>query len=145
MRYGRVDASGPEDCSPEGNLPDAEAGPGGKFGGPGGDISLLAQSGAITMDASNLLITDAGIRLQASAGLVLGSLSAGGKLSDRWAASFSAQSNRKGGRSAEHCVCVCACCNGAGGRAGADDAPASDSRQASEGSAEYGCHGPHGR
>eukprot|EP00960_Hanusia_phi_P025562 745725-Hanusia_phi.AAC.2 len=25
-RYGRVDAAGPRDCSPEGNLPDAEAG-----------------------------------------------------------------------------------------------------------------------
>ena len=36
MRYGRVDATGPGECSPEGNLPDAEAGPGGKFGGPGG-------------------------------------------------------------------------------------------------------------
>ncbi|KAL3805547.1 hypothetical protein ACHAW5_005608 [Stephanodiscus triporus] len=38
MRYGRVDASGPEDCSPEGNLPDAEAGPGGKFGGTSGTV-----------------------------------------------------------------------------------------------------------
>jgi len=36
MRYGRVDASGPEDCSPEGNLPDAEAGPNGKYGGTSG-------------------------------------------------------------------------------------------------------------
>jgi L-ascorbate peroxidase len=36
MKYGRVDATGPEECSPEGNLPDAEAGPGGKFGGAGG-------------------------------------------------------------------------------------------------------------
>ena len=36
MKYGRFDATGPEECSPEGNLPDAEAGPGGKFGGPGG-------------------------------------------------------------------------------------------------------------
>jgi len=33
MIYGRVDVSGPEDCSPEGNLPDAEAGEGGKYGG----------------------------------------------------------------------------------------------------------------
>jgi len=33
MKYGRVDAAGPEDCSPEGNLPDAEAGDGGKYGG----------------------------------------------------------------------------------------------------------------
>jgi len=39
MKYGRVDATGPEMCSPEGNLPDAEAGPGGKFGGPGGTAS----------------------------------------------------------------------------------------------------------
>jgi L-ascorbate peroxidase len=39
MRYGRVDATGPEMCSPEGNLPDAEAGPDGKFGGPGGTAS----------------------------------------------------------------------------------------------------------
>jgi len=39
MRYGRVDAKGPEDCSPEGNLPDAEAGPNGKYGGPGGTAS----------------------------------------------------------------------------------------------------------
>jgi L-ascorbate peroxidase len=39
MRYGRVDATGPGECSPEGNLPDAEAGPGGKFGGPGGTAS----------------------------------------------------------------------------------------------------------
>jgi L-ascorbate peroxidase len=33
MKYGRVDATGPEQCSPEGNLPDAEAGPNGKYGG----------------------------------------------------------------------------------------------------------------
>jgi L-ascorbate peroxidase len=33
MKYGRVDATGPEQCSPEGNLPDAEAGPDGKYGG----------------------------------------------------------------------------------------------------------------
>jgi L-ascorbate peroxidase len=33
MKYGRVDATGPEQCSPEGNLPDAEAGPEGKYGG----------------------------------------------------------------------------------------------------------------
>jgi len=39
MRYGRVDAAGPQDCSPEGNLPDAEAGPNGKYGGPGGTKS----------------------------------------------------------------------------------------------------------
>eukprot|EP00960_Hanusia_phi_P067359 766611-Hanusia_phi.AAC.1 len=36
MKYGRVDAAGPEDCSPEGNLPDAEAGPSGKYGGTSG-------------------------------------------------------------------------------------------------------------
>ena len=39
MRYGRVDVAGPADCSPEGNLPDAEAGPNGKYGGPGGTAS----------------------------------------------------------------------------------------------------------
>ena len=39
VRYGRVDASSPEQCSPEGNLPDAEPGPDGKFGGPGGTCS----------------------------------------------------------------------------------------------------------
>jgi len=37
--YGRVDAESPEQCSPEGNLPDAEAGPAGKFGGTGGTAS----------------------------------------------------------------------------------------------------------
>jgi L-ascorbate peroxidase len=36
MKYGRVDATGPEQCSPEGNLPDAEAGPNGKYGGTSG-------------------------------------------------------------------------------------------------------------
>jgi L-ascorbate peroxidase len=39
MKYGRVDATSPDQCSPEGNLPDAEAGDGGKFGGPGGTAS----------------------------------------------------------------------------------------------------------
>lgn len=39
MKYGRVDASGPEQCSPEGNLPDAEAGENGKYGGDGGTAS----------------------------------------------------------------------------------------------------------
>eukprot|EP00579_Thalassiosira_antarctica_P005061 CAMPEP_0201881976 /NCGR_PEP_ID=MMETSP0902-20130614/12727_1 /ASSEMBLY_ACC=CAM_ASM_000551 /TAXON_ID=420261 /ORGANISM="Thalassiosira antarctica, Strain CCMP982" /LENGTH=331 /DNA_ID=CAMNT_0048410313 /DNA_START=27 /DNA_END=1022 /DNA_ORIENTATION=- len=39
MKYGRVDASSPEQCSPEGNLPDAEAGDEGKFGGVGGTAS----------------------------------------------------------------------------------------------------------
>jgi L-ascorbate peroxidase len=32
MKYGRVDAKGPDECSPEGNLPDAEAGPNGEYG-----------------------------------------------------------------------------------------------------------------
>lgn len=36
MKYGRVDAKGPEDCSPEGNLPDGNPGDDGKYGGPGG-------------------------------------------------------------------------------------------------------------
>ena len=39
MKYGRVDATSPEQCSPEGNLPDAEAGDEGKFGGAGGTAS----------------------------------------------------------------------------------------------------------
>lgn len=39
VKYGRVDATGPEQCSPEGNLPDAEAGDNGKYGGPGGTAS----------------------------------------------------------------------------------------------------------
>lgn len=39
IRYGRVDVTSPEDCSPEGNLPDAEAGPEGHYGGPGGTAS----------------------------------------------------------------------------------------------------------
>jgi L-ascorbate peroxidase len=39
IRYGRVDVASAEDCSPEGNLPDAEAGPGGHYGGPGGTAS----------------------------------------------------------------------------------------------------------
>eukprot|EP00584_Thalassiosira_punctigera_P001003 CAMPEP_0172537174 /NCGR_PEP_ID=MMETSP1067-20121228/8830_1 /TAXON_ID=265564 ORGANISM="Thalassiosira punctigera, Strain Tpunct2005C2" /NCGR_SAMPLE_ID=MMETSP1067 /ASSEMBLY_ACC=CAM_ASM_000444 /LENGTH=329 /DNA_ID=CAMNT_0013322419 /DNA_START=67 /DNA_END=1056 /DNA_ORIENTATION=- len=39
MKYGRVDATSPDQCSPEGNLPDAEAGPEGKFGGAGGTAS----------------------------------------------------------------------------------------------------------
>jgi L-ascorbate peroxidase len=39
MKYGRVDATSPDQCSPEGNLPDAEAGDEGKFGGPGGTAS----------------------------------------------------------------------------------------------------------
>jgi L-ascorbate peroxidase len=32
MKYGRVDATGPEMCSPEGNLPDAEPGADGNYG-----------------------------------------------------------------------------------------------------------------
>ena len=39
MKYGRADATSPDQCSPEGNLPDAEAGPEGKFGGAGGTAS----------------------------------------------------------------------------------------------------------
>ena len=39
VKYGRVDASGPEQCSPEGNLPDAEAGDNGKYGGTSGTKS----------------------------------------------------------------------------------------------------------
>jgi len=42
MKYGRVDASGPEQCSPEGNLPDGNPGPDGKFGGAGGTASTEA-------------------------------------------------------------------------------------------------------
>lgn len=38
MKYGRIDAAGPQDCSPEGNLPDAEAGPNGKYGGTSGTV-----------------------------------------------------------------------------------------------------------
>jgi L-ascorbate peroxidase len=38
MKYGRVDAESPEQCSPEGNLPDAEPS-NGKFGGPGGTMA----------------------------------------------------------------------------------------------------------
>eukprot|EP00568_Trieres_chinensis_P005798 CAMPEP_0183294254 /NCGR_PEP_ID=MMETSP0160_2-20130417/2642_1 /TAXON_ID=2839 ORGANISM="Odontella Sinensis, Strain Grunow 1884" /NCGR_SAMPLE_ID=MMETSP0160_2 /ASSEMBLY_ACC=CAM_ASM_000250 /LENGTH=327 /DNA_ID=CAMNT_0025455539 /DNA_START=163 /DNA_END=1146 /DNA_ORIENTATION=- len=39
MVYGRVDATGSDDCAPEGNLPDGEAGDEGKYGGPGGTAS----------------------------------------------------------------------------------------------------------
>jgi L-ascorbate peroxidase len=46
MKYGRVDATSPEECSPEGNLPDAEAGPEGKFGGAGGTASTESTSAA---------------------------------------------------------------------------------------------------
>lgn len=41
-RYGRKDAPGPEACSPEGNLPDGNPGPDGKYGGPGGSASTEA-------------------------------------------------------------------------------------------------------
>jgi L-ascorbate peroxidase len=33
MRYGRLDSAGPEECSLEGHLPDAEPGPDGNYGG----------------------------------------------------------------------------------------------------------------
>ena len=36
MKYGRLDTASPEECPKEGNLPDAEPGPEGKFGGAGG-------------------------------------------------------------------------------------------------------------
>jgi L-ascorbate peroxidase len=39
MKYGRVDATGPEMCSKEGNLPDGNPAPNGKYGGPGGTAS----------------------------------------------------------------------------------------------------------
>jgi L-ascorbate peroxidase len=39
MKYGRVDATSPDQCSPEGNLPDAEPADDGNFGGPGGTKS----------------------------------------------------------------------------------------------------------
>jgi L-ascorbate peroxidase len=44
MKYGRVDASSPDQCSPEGNLPDAEAGESGKYGGAGGTASTEDKS-----------------------------------------------------------------------------------------------------
>lgn len=39
MKYGRVDATSSKQCSVEGNLPDAEAGPDGNFGGDRGTCS----------------------------------------------------------------------------------------------------------
>ncbi|GAX19407.1 L-ascorbate peroxidase [Fistulifera solaris] len=39
MKYGRCDTTGPHQCSKEGNLPDAEPSPEGKYGGPGGTAS----------------------------------------------------------------------------------------------------------
>lgn len=41
MKYGRLDAKGPEDCSPEGNLPDAEAAPTGNYGTDSGTASTI--------------------------------------------------------------------------------------------------------
>jgi L-ascorbate peroxidase len=46
FRYGRVDASAPDHCSPEGNLPDGEAGGGGKYGGTGGTASTESDTAA---------------------------------------------------------------------------------------------------
>ena len=42
QRYGRADAPDPKACSPEGNLPDGNPGPEGKFGGKGGTASTEA-------------------------------------------------------------------------------------------------------
>jgi L-ascorbate peroxidase len=39
VKYGRVDSTGKEQCSPEGNLPDGEAGEDGNYGGTGGTAS----------------------------------------------------------------------------------------------------------
>jgi L-ascorbate peroxidase len=39
VKYGRVDVTNAEQCMPEGNLPDAEPGTEGKFGGAGGTMS----------------------------------------------------------------------------------------------------------
>lgn len=39
MKYGRVDADSPNMCTPEGNLPDGNAGPNGKYGGNSGTAS----------------------------------------------------------------------------------------------------------
>jgi L-ascorbate peroxidase len=39
IRYGRVDAMGPEQCSPEGNLPDGNPNAHGTYGGAGGTAS----------------------------------------------------------------------------------------------------------
>lgn len=44
MKYGRVDATGPEQCSPEGNLPDAEAADDGQFGCDSGTASTKAKT-----------------------------------------------------------------------------------------------------
>ncbi|CAB9512563.1 ascorbate peroxidase 6, chloroplastic/mitochondrial [Seminavis robusta] len=45
MKYGRLDTSSPDECPKEGNLPDAEAGPEGKFGGAGGTKSTEDKTG----------------------------------------------------------------------------------------------------
>eukprot|EP00977_Amphora_coffeiformis_P009183 scaffold2093_cov161-Amphora_coffeaeformis.AAC.13 len=39
MKYGRIDAESPEQCSPEGNLPDGNAGANNMYGGAGGTTS----------------------------------------------------------------------------------------------------------
>ena len=39
VKYGRVDASSADECSPEGNLPDGEPGDDGNYGGEGGTAS----------------------------------------------------------------------------------------------------------
>lgn len=39
VKYGRLDATSPDQCSPEGNLPDAEPSDEGKYGGEGGTAS----------------------------------------------------------------------------------------------------------
>jgi len=44
MKYGRVDATSPEQCSPEGNLPDAEAGDEGTYGGDSGTASTIDET-----------------------------------------------------------------------------------------------------
>jgi len=43
VRYGRLDASSPEQCSPEGNLPDGEAADNGMYGGDGGTASTASK------------------------------------------------------------------------------------------------------
>lgn len=78
MKYGRLDTQTPDECPVEGNLPDAEAGPDGNFGGDGGttstkdktaeghlrkvfyrmgldDEAIVALSGAHTFGKCNLL------------------------------------------------------------------------------------------
>lgn len=43
IRYGRVDVESGKDCSPEGNLPDGEAGPDGNYGGDVGTASTKSK------------------------------------------------------------------------------------------------------